>query len=82
MDNEIKMYEDKLTMSDTGVLNLKGFIPSPFSITFSWEGESITIELKEGKDVLKLASVFSSMLTENGIEHNIKQQDSGMEINS
>jgi hypothetical protein len=75
MNDEIKMYEDKLKMSDTGVLNLKGFTPSPFSVSFSWEGETITIELKEGKDVLKFASVFSLMLTENGIEHNIKQEN-------
>jgi hypothetical protein len=78
MNDEFKMYEDKLKMADTGGYTIKGFIPSPFSITFSWEGESITIELKEGKDVLKLASVFSLMLTENGIEHNIKQQSNEM----
>ena len=77
MKDKLKTYENKLRMADTGALTLKGFIPSPFSVSFSWEGETITIELKEGKDVLKLASVFSLMLTENGIEHNIKQQDNG-----
>ena len=68
MKDKLKIYENKLRMADT---------PPPFSISFSWGGEIITIELKEGKDVLKLASVFSLMLTENGIEHNIKQQENG-----
>lgn len=77
MKDKLKMYENKLRMADTKSLTLKGYTSPPFSISFSWEGEIITIELKEGKDVLKLASVFSLMLTENGIEHNIKQQDNG-----
>jgi len=80
MNDEFKIYEDKLKMSDTGGYTIKGFIPSPspFNVRFSWKDESITIELKEGKDVLKLASVFSLMLTENGIEHNIKQENNEM----
>ena len=77
MKDKLKTHENKLRMADTGVLTLKGFTPSPFSVSFSWEEEIITIELKEGKDIIKIASVFSLMLTENGIEHNIKQQNNG-----
>ena len=66
--------DDKLRMYDAEIPNFKALEQTPFSITFSWEGETITIELKQGKDVLKVASVFSLMLTENGIEHNIKRQ--------
>ena len=45
--------------------------PTPFSMTFSWQGNDIKVELVNGEDVLKLADIFSKMLTENNIEHKI-----------
>jgi hypothetical protein len=45
--------------------------PTPFSTTFSWQGNAIKVELVNGEDVLKLADIFSKMLTENNIEHKI-----------
>ena len=44
---------------------------TPFSMTFSWQGNDIKVELVNGEDVLKLADIFSKMLTENNIEHKI-----------
>jgi hypothetical protein len=46
--------------------------PTPFSITFSWQGDTVKVELVNGEDVLKLADILSKVLTENNIEHKIK----------
>lgn len=43
----------------------------PFHITFSYENEFTTIQLVNGKDIIKLAYLFADMLTENGIDFNI-----------
>jgi hypothetical protein len=45
--------------------------PTPFSVTFSWKGNAIKVELVNGEDILKLADMFSKVLTENNIEHKI-----------
>ena len=68
--------EKEFTMND-GFLKLKGIEPTPFSISFRWLNEEITIVLKNGEDILKVANLFSKMLTDNYIEHTIKQQDNG-----
>jgi len=47
-------------------------IQTPFSITFSWQGDTVEVELVNGEDVLKLADILSKVLTENNIEHKIK----------
>lgn len=47
-------------------------IENPFAVTFNWQYNSITVRLKNGEDVLKLANIFSNMLTENGIENTIE----------
>jgi hypothetical protein len=46
--------------------------PTPFSITFSWQDDTVKVELVNGEDVLKLADILSKVLTENNIEHKIK----------
>ena len=50
--------------TDTATLNLT---PTPFSVTFSWQEQCITVQLENGEDVLKLAQIFSDFLTRNGI---------------
>ena len=45
--------------------------PTPFSMTFSWQDDQVTVKLVNGEDVFKLADIFSKMLTENNIEHKI-----------
>jgi hypothetical protein len=50
--------------ADTATLNLN---PTPFSVTFTWSGKSITVQLENGQDVLKLANIFSKFLSNNGI---------------
>lgn len=67
--------DDKLIMYETERPAFKVSEPKPFSVCFTWQDETITVELKDGKDILKLASVFSLILTDNGIEHKIKIQD-------
>jgi hypothetical protein len=42
-----------------------------FMLSFTWQDETIAIQLVNGGDVLKLADIFSKMLTENNIEHKI-----------
>jgi hypothetical protein len=64
----------KLTMNDTNKIGIN-IPPNPFSISFAWQNASVTVELKNGEDILKLAHILSLMLTENGIEHKVKQQD-------
>jgi hypothetical protein len=56
--------------SDTATLNLT---PTPFSVTFTWSGKSITVQLENGEDVLKLANIFSDFLANNGIPNTIKK---------
>ncbi len=50
-------------------------IEQPFGVTFNWQYKSITVKLKNGEDVLKLANIFSNMLTENGIENTIESSE-------
>jgi hypothetical protein len=45
--------------------------PLPFSITFSWSGTAIKVELENGEDVLKLAQIFSDFLTSNDIANKV-----------
>jgi hypothetical protein len=53
----------------------KGFSPKyiqqPFSVTFSHKEEYITVKLDNGEDVLKLAQIFSDMLSNNNIPNKI-----------
>jgi hypothetical protein len=44
---------------------------TPFSVTFSWQGQRITVQLEQGEDVLKLAKIFSDFLTNNNIPNQI-----------
>jgi hypothetical protein len=44
---------------------------TPFSVTFSWQGQRITVQLEKGEDVLKLAKIFSDFLTINNIPNQI-----------
>jgi len=43
----------------------------PFNVTFTWGGQTIKVELDNGEDVLKLAAVFSNMLSANNISHKV-----------
>jgi hypothetical protein len=54
--------------TNTAKLNLA---PIPFSVTFSWQEQRITVQLENGEDVLKLAQIFSKFLTNNGIPNKV-----------
>ena len=45
--------------------------PTPFSVTFNWQGQYITVQLESGEDVLKLAQLFSDFLSSNGIPNKV-----------
>ena len=47
------------------------YIEEPFSVTFSHKEEYITVKLDNGEDVLKLAQIFSDMLSNNNIPNKI-----------
>lgn len=42
-----------------------------FFLSFTWQDQTVAIQLVNDGDVLKLADIFSKMLTDNNIEHNI-----------
>ena len=46
----------------------------PFNVTFRWGGKIIIVELENGEDVLRLADVFSNMLSANNILHKVINQ--------
>jgi hypothetical protein len=52
----------------TGTLTL---VDTPFNITFNWKEKTVKVELENGEDVLRLATIFSDMLTLNGIPHKV-----------
>lgn len=54
--------------TETAILKL---IPTPFSVTFSWQEQRITVQLENGEDVLKLAKIFSDFLISNSIPNKI-----------
>jgi hypothetical protein len=66
--------EDNFVISttETPVINLP---PIPFSVTFSWKEKSISVQLENGEDVLKLAHIFSEFLLNNGIPNKLTNAD-------
>ena len=48
------------------------FKEQPFNISLSWGGKQVSISLKDGNDVFKLANMFVEMLKANNIEFDIK----------
>ena len=46
--------------------------PTPFHIGFNWEGKSVTVALKDGNDIFRLANAFMEWLDTNKIEYNVK----------
>ena len=64
------MTQQTVSIQTSGTL-----IENPFSVTFSWQYNSITVRLKNGEDIFKLANIFSNMLTENGIENTVETSE-------
>jgi hypothetical protein len=71
MENEFNLSTSNSGWTETATLNLT---PTPFSVTFTWSGKSVTVQLENGEDVLKLANIFSEFLTNNGITNIIKNE--------
>jgi hypothetical protein len=46
--------------------------PLPFSIMFSYDSKEVSVSLKNGEDIFRLAKVFMKILEDNNIEYNIK----------
>lgn len=69
--NQFRLDTPKLS---TGMGNFK-FSPidiqQPFSIKFSHKEEYITVQLENAEDILKLAQIFSNMLSNNNIPNKI-----------
>jgi hypothetical protein len=68
MKNEFNLSTSNSGWTETATLNLT---PTPFSVTFTWSGKSITVQLENGEDVLKLANIFSDFLTSNDIANKV-----------
>jgi hypothetical protein len=65
---------EKLSLLDepAGKINQRNLNDIPFGVTFKWQQTSITVQLDNGEDVLKLPQVFSDFLTKNNIPNTIK----------
>lgn len=64
--------KSKLKAKNLGTTLIKPtnkIIQQPFHITFNWNEESITIQLKNGEDLFKIAHLFTKFLTKNEIEY-------------
>ncbi len=46
--------------------------PTPFNITFAWDGKEADIILKNGNDIFKLAKILMKLLDDNNVEYNVK----------
>jgi hypothetical protein len=46
--------------------------PTPFNISFVWDDKDVSIKLKNGNDIFKLARIFTEILDKNNIEYDIK----------
>jgi hypothetical protein len=69
--------KSKLKAENLGTTIIKPtdqLIEQPFNITFTWNKETIKIDLKKGNDLFKIAFLFSKFLNKNGIEHNITKE--------
>lgn len=64
-------YKLKIDTYNKPVLRLN--TDYPFSVTFSWKEKRIKVQLNNGEDVLKLAEIFSNMLTNNNIQNTITE---------
>lgn len=61
LEINLSAVENNCTTMDT-------ITETPFSATFKYSGERITVQLVNAGDVLKLASVFADMLKKNDID--------------
>lgn len=48
------------------------FKPTPFNISFSWDNKSVSITLKDGNDIFKIAKGIMEWMDTNEIEYKIK----------
>lgn len=48
--------------------------PEPFSVTFTWKDKSISVTLKNGEDLLRVAQMLSSLLTAYGIQNELEEK--------
>ena len=46
--------------------------PTPFSMSFSWEDKSVSISLKDGNDLFKIAKGLMEWMDNNDIEYKVK----------
>lgn len=45
----------------------------PFSVFFMWKDEMITVTLKNGRDIFKLAKAYENLLKKQGIPYTIRR---------
>lgn len=48
--------------------------PKPFGVTFTWKDKSISVTLKNGEDLLRVAQMLSSLLTAYGIQNELEEK--------
>lgn len=62
-------------------LLMKGEKPTPFSITFYYNDKKVTVKLKNGEDIIRIASLIQIWLITHGIETEIINGDNKLEKN-
>jgi len=47
---------------------------APFSVFFMWKDEMVTVTLKKGEDIFKLAKAYENLLKKQGIPYTVKKE--------
>lgn len=74
--NKLEFNNEDTTvgMNESNPIGTLTLVDSPFNITFNWKEKTVKVELENGEDVLRLATIFSDMLTTNKIAHKITHE--------
>jgi hypothetical protein len=74
--NKLEFNNEDATvgMNESNPIGTLTLVDSPFNITFNWKEKTVKVELENGEDVLRLATIFSDMLTTNKIAHKITHE--------
>jgi hypothetical protein len=71
---EFKNENATVGMNESNPIGTLTLVDKTFNIAFNWKEKTVKIELENGEDVLRLATIFSDMLTTNKIPHKITHE--------
>jgi hypothetical protein len=71
---EFNNEDSTVGMNESNPIGTLTLVDTTFNIAFNWKEKTVKVELENGEDVLKLATIFSDMLTKNKIPHKITHE--------